>query len=169
MNIETINTNTIEAIISRNEILQLLDENKINKNKLALISISEPFREGYEDEALNNQDVEGFADSIRVKFWDIEEDFGDYKIISNKIAKDLQDFILKNIDKRFLIHCKAGQSRSAGVGKAVECIKFFGIGEKAKYNYQTGFSSEIDKHIRYFPNLTVFEKIVAEYKKDNLC
>jgi hypothetical protein len=46
----------------------------------------------------------------------------------------------------------------------IKCIKFFGIGEDAKYNYKTCFNSEISAHSRYCPNLTVFDKIVKEYK-----
>jgi predicted protein tyrosine phosphatase len=162
--IQTISTNTIEAIISRNEIIQCIEQGVLDKENLVLISISEPIVDGYEDESLTDTQIQGFKDSLMVKFWDIEEDFGNYKIISDEIAKRIQDFIVKNIDNRFIIHCRAGQSRSAGVGKAVECLKFFGKGEEAKYNYLTSFNSEISAHSRYSPNLTVFDKIVKDYK-----
>ena len=162
--IQTISTNTIEAIISRNEIIECIENGVLDKKNLVLISISEPIVDGYEDESLTDNQIQGFKDSLRVKFWDIEEDFGNYKIISDEIAKKIQDFIVKNIDNRFIIHCRAGQSRSAGVGKAIECLKFFGKGEEAKYNYLTSFNSEISAHSRYSPNLTVFDKIVKEYK-----
>jgi predicted protein tyrosine phosphatase len=158
----TISTATIEAIISRNEIIDLIETNKLDKENLVLVSISEPHQDGYEDEALTDMQVQGFKDSIRVKFWDIEEDFGKYKIISDEVAKQLQGFIINHKDDQFIVHCKAGQSRSAGVGKAIECIKYFGTGDTAKYNYQTSFNSEIDKHPRYSPNLTVFDKIVKD-------
>lgn len=161
--LETISTSTIEAIISRKEIIGLIDNNKLDKENLVLISISEPVQEGYEDEALTDSQVQGFKDSLRVKFWDIEEDFGNYKVIPAEIAKQIQEFILKNIDNRFIVHCRAGQSRSAGVGRAIECLKFFGIGEEAKYQYKTSFNSEIQDHSRYSPNLVVFDAVVKEY------
>ena len=161
-NIETISTPTIEAIISRKEIIELIDNNQLDKENLVLISISEPVQEGYEDEALADSQVQGFKDSLRVKFWDIEEDFGNYKVIPDETAKELQDFILKNLENRFIVHCRAGQSRSAGVGRAVECLKFFGVGEEAKYNYKTSFNSEIQAHSRYSPNLVVFDKVVKD-------
>ena len=44
-----------------------------------------------------------------------------------------------------------------------DIIKFFGIGEEAKYQYKTCFNSEISAHSRYTPNLTVFDAIVKDY------
>ena len=158
----TVSTPTIEAIISRKEIIELIDANH-DMSDLVLISISEPILEGYRDEALTDSQVANFKDSLRVKFWDITDPIGHYDIISDETSLLLQQFILSHISDRFIIHCRAGQSRSAGVGKAIECIKYFGIGETAKYNYQTSFSSEIDAHPRYFPNLTVFNKLIKDY------
>lgn len=164
--IETIQTNTIEAIISRKEMLCVLEQDIIDKENLVLISISEPVRDNFNDEALSDINVSGFKDSLRVKFWDIEEDFCDYKIISDEVAYEIQKFIIKNLKNRFIIHCRAGKSRSAAVAKAVEQLKFFGIGKEAKYNYKTSFNSEISAHSRYTPNLTVFDKIVADYSQN---
>lgn len=161
--IETISTPTIEAIISREEMQCAIHQNILDKENLVLISISEPIQEGYSDERLSDEEVQGFKDSIRVKFWDIEEDFCDYKIISDEVALEIQKFILKNINNRFIIHCRAGVSRSAAVGKAIECLKFFGKGEEAKYNYKTCFNSEISVHSRYSPNLTVFDAVIKDY------
>ena len=159
--VQTISTNTIEAIISRNEMRCAIYQNIIDKQNLVLISIGEP---GREDTILTYEYIKDFKDSLSIAFWDIEEDFGDYKIITDEQAKEIQDFIIKNKDNKFIINCQAGKSRSAAVGKAIECIKFFGIGEEAKYNYLTSFNSEISAHSRYCPNLTVFHKIVKEYK-----
>ena len=164
--VQTISTGTIEAIISRKEMKCAICQNIIDKENLVLISIGEPTeKSGYsQDIKLSDEEVKDFKDSLRVAFWDIEEDFGDYKIITDEQAKEIQDFIIKNIDNKFIINCQAGKSRSAAVGKAIECITTFGIGEEAKYNYKTSFNSEISKHSRYCPNLTVFDKIVKEYK-----
>jgi predicted protein tyrosine phosphatase len=159
--IDTISTRTIEAIISRDEMQCAIYQNVIDKENLVLISIGEP---GREETILTSDFVKDFKDVLQVEFWDIEEDFSEYKIIADEQAKLIQDFIIKNKDNRFIINCQAGISRSAAVGKAIECIKFFGIGEEAKYNYLTSFNSEISAHSRYCPNLTVFDKIVKEYK-----
>ena len=161
--VETISTATIEAIISRDEMQCAIYQGILDKDNLVLISISEPVQDGYSDEKLSDEEVQGFKDSLRVKFWDIEEDFCDYKIISDEVALEIQNFILKNIENRFIVHCRAGVSRSAAVGRAIECIKWFGIGEEAKYNYKTSFDSEISAHSRYSPNLTVFDAVVKDY------
>jgi len=42
--------------------------------------------------------------------------------ISWEQGKELKEFILKNSNKSFLIHCTAGISRSAGVALAIECL-----------------------------------------------
>ncbi len=163
--VETVSTQTIEAIISRVEIIKLINSKQLDTKNLVLISISEPVLEHYNDEALPDNEVKDFKDSLRVKFWDIEEDFGDYKIITDEQAKIIQDFIIKNKDNRFIINCKAGKSRSAAVGRSIECIVNFGIGEEAKYLYKTSFNSEIHNYSRYSPNLTVFDKIVKDYNE----
>lgn len=160
---ETISTFTLEAVISRKEMIELIEQNPSKLSDLVLISISEPIFENYEDEALTDEQVKPFKASIRAKFWDIEEQIGNYEPISDETALQLQQFIQQHITERFIIHCRAGVSRSAAVGKAIECIKYFGIGEEAKYNYQTSFNSEIDSHSRYFPNYTVFNKLTKDY------
>lgn len=157
----SISTSLIEAIISRQELIDYATT--IEDSPLVLISISEPIFENYADEALPTSITSKFKDSLSVKFWDIEDDIPPYLAIPDAIAYQLQQFILANIDQRFIIHCRAGVSRSAGVGKAIECIKYFGIGEQARYDYSTCFTSEIDQHIRYFPNRTVFTKITKDY------
>ena len=164
--LETISTPTIEAVCSRVEILELIETNQLDKENLVLISISEPVLKHYTDEALTDDDVKGFKDSLRTKFWDVEEDIGrTYKVIPDEVAKEIQEFIIKNIDNRFIVHCRAGQSRSAGVARAIEQLKFFGKGEEAKYKYKTCFNSEIDAHSRYSANLTVFDKVVKDYNQ----
>lgn len=166
--IETISTQTIEAVISRDEMRCAIQQGILDKENLVLISVGEP-GEFYKLSILTKEEVQGFRDVLQIEFWDIEEDIGIYKIITDEQAKIIQNFILANLQKdpdvRFIVNCKAGKSRSAAIGRAIECIKFFGIGEEAKYNYKTCFNSEISAHSRYTPNLTVFDKIVADYSQ----
>lgn len=172
--IVTVSTTIIEAIISREEIIYLLDNNKIDKSNLVLISISDPFDKNTDkgfNKMLNNKQIDGFKDVLQLSFWDIEEDFCKYKVISNENANLIRNFILKNIDNRFIINCEFGRSRSAAIGKAVECIKYFGLGQEAKDKYFSLFNSEIDKIMifdkkeneiknRYIINKLVFDKII---------
>lgn len=160
--LNSISTSTIEAIISRKELIDLLEE-QVDVSDLVLISITDPVLFGHTDSSLSIEQCSRFKSFHCTKFWDVEEDFCEYKTISDELAKQLQEFIIHNITNRFIIHCMAGVSRSAGVGKAIECIKFFGIGDEAKYLYHTAFNSEISNHSRYYPNLVVFDKLVKEY------
>jgi predicted protein tyrosine phosphatase len=104
------------------------------------------------------------------QFYDIniEEEYkssSDWKFvpINNEEAKIILDFILKHKNDNFLIHCEKGQSRSAGVGLAIECILKFN-GNKKEFALEP---SMILNHHRYEPNMLVYNKILEEYKKLN--
>jgi len=142
-----------EGVIGKMDYLNLYNADVLDKSNTALISIHDPDRMVHPDIKL-----EGFADVLQIQFWDIEEAFGNYKPITKEQGKIIRDFIEANKDLRFLVHCAAGQSRSAGVGMAIECIVNF---DGNIYNYQTG-DSDIKKHPRYSPNYVVFDKIMGE-------
>jgi len=147
---EYLKNSLFEGIISKREVQILSDNQLIDKSNTVLISIVDP-----DVEYLDSEVTKNFKGYIGLKFWDIEEQIGNYSPISTLQAEEIRDFIVKNQDKKFLIHCMAGQSRSAGVACAVECIVNF---DGDVYNYQTG-SSDVKAHPRYYPNLTVFDKI----------
>jgi predicted protein tyrosine phosphatase len=125
-----------------------------DRQNIALISITEPDNDEYVSR--DKTAVIGFADIIEMKFWDIEEDSDRYKTLTVEQGTQMKDFIIANKGKKFLVHCKAGQSRSAGVGKAIECLINF---DGDVYGYRTS-TSEIDSYKRYSPNQTVFDYIV---------
>ncbi len=147
--------NGIFAIIGRDEIESYpsYDEpyNYINSfpSDLCFITISDPNRDSINH---NNH----FKDTLELKFWDIEEDFNQYKIITDSQSKMIYDFIVKNKNYQFLINCEAGVSRSAGVGLAIEyLLRDFNL-----YPDWSHFPSKILQHWRYQPNMTVFKKII---------
>jgi len=149
-----------EGIMGREEFLSYKKTlSPDDKNKMVLISISEPNNNIFisDDESATSD----FFDILEIKFWDVEKPLVnvtkgvEYYPLTDEQGKEIKDFILKNRDKKFLIHCKAGKSRSAGVGKAVECLINF---NGDVYNYRTSHS-EIDDYERYAPNQTVFDKI----------
>jgi predicted protein tyrosine phosphatase len=140
-----------EGIVGWEEYLIMYNADVLNKSNTVLISIHDPDKAVHPDSK-----VEGFHDVLQIKFWDIETPIGNYDIIEPEQGKELRDFIEKHKDKRFLIHCAAGMSRSAGVGCAVECIVNF---DGDDYGYKTGHS-DIKAHDRYSPNPTVYNMII---------
>jgi predicted protein tyrosine phosphatase len=125
-----------------------------DRENVVLISITEPDSDNYVSD--NPINTTGFHDVYEAKFWDVEEQIANYLPLTEEQGIELRKFIIKNKSKKFLIHCKAGMSRSAGVAKAVECIVNY---QNDVYAYRTS-KSEIDAFHRYSPNQTVFDKIV---------
>jgi len=108
-----------------------------------------------------------FFDSLTVDFWDVDSDLLFYKPIDSNKAKEIAKFIYahkKNVlnqGLKFVIHCSAGVSRSAGVGMALHCcLDFNGNIEHFKKE-----NCKIIFHDRYRPNEFVFEMVCNEYKK----
>lgn len=122
-----------------------------NKEDMVLISILDP-----DMMPLPSIKTEGFADVKQMQFWDVEEDLGRFTAITNEQGQELRDFIYKNKDKKFVVHCAAGQSRSAGIACAIECIVNF---NGMDYNYKTGYS-DVKSYKRYSPNYTVYDAII---------
>lgn len=145
--------NLFEGIIGKRELAMLSDECLIEKKGTVLIGIHDP------DSGFNPTDVtHGFDDVLEVKFWDTEGGEGEaHPPISSIQGLEIREFIEKHKDKRFLIHCHAGMSRSAGVGCAVECIVNY---HGDVYSFKTGLS-DVKDFERYYPNWKVFDTILG--------
>ena len=167
-NVFSVQTNEIKAILGRKEIESYAKDNfsKLNLDKnTVIISITDP-KSNILDEGILNK----FKDSLSIQFYDITEDMiyntnENWKFvpINNEEAKIILDFILKHKNDNFLIHCEKGQSRSAGVGLAIESILKFN-GNKIEFDLK---QSDILNHHRYEPNMYVFDKILEEFNKVN--
>lgn len=147
------------AIIGKKEFFEMYETIPENdKREIVLISITEP-----DNDYIEEKYKKGFHEVLETKFWDIEEDTTDnngnfYPKITKEEGKRIKEFIEKNKNKRFIIHCAAGVSRSAGIGISAECLINY---DGCVYTYQTSFSS-IKEHPRYAPNRTVFDAICKE-------
>jgi len=151
------------GIMSRREVNEFIYKTNIDFSNVVLISILDPFKDSSKNnQSLPDKFIYKFKDTITTRFWDVEKEIGEYKPISSEIAIRLANFIriYTKINCKFLIHCNAGISRSAGVGMAVRCIKQF---NGNKYLFHTAWKCEIKEHRRYSPNMYVFDKIVDEY------
>ena len=158
----SINTNLIEAIVSKEEMQIAAEHENYNQKDFVLISIQDP-----DDKDDLSAHHKKFKDVLSIRFWDVEEDIGvksgGFPVIplNDDEAKKIADFIYKNKDEKFFIHCAAGVSRSAGVGLSVDCI----INHNgSKYNAGQ-FPSEIKNHFRYSPNFVVYDKVIENFKR----
>lgn len=150
-----IQNDLFEGVMGMNEFIEYQKTLTIkDRENIVLISITEPDNDDYVSD--NPVNTIGFHDILEAKFWDVEVPIGKYHPLTDEQSLELRKFIIKNKSKKFLIHCKAGQSRSAGVAKAVECIVLY---ENDVDAYRTS-KSDIDSFDRYSPNQTVFDKIV---------
>lgn len=161
----SVQTNNIFCIIDKDSLMIVnpLIENKKDKVLISINNSTDTFQDIID---ITNCLKTEYHDSFFVVFDDIQEKHLEliqtdekYKHvipINNIIGKNLKEFILKNQDKQFVIHCSAGISRSAGVGLAIECLLNF---NGDKYSFQTGFS-KIKEHRRYAPNYFVFDTIL---------
>lgn len=157
-------TKNIELIIGQDEFTTLsLLTKKEDLKKYNCISIYEPF-----ESILPIELYENFNAHLILEFSDIRRDFRKmYK--DNKISLDtydslekdeiknshldiLRDFILNNKDKKFIINCYAGISRSAAIGYILEDLLNKDINEKEIEQ------NKILSHWRYSPNKMIIEK-----------
>ena len=140
------------GIVSRKEFL-LLHEDGLLPHDIAVICILDPDIE-FHDKMI----MKSYNSALQIRFWDVEVGVGKYQPLTKEQGQKIKEFILENKDKRFLVHCMAGQSRSAGVACAIECIANF---DGNNYEYATG-KSDVKNHDRYSPNYTVYDAIIKE-------
>ena len=161
-NVLTVKTDHIEAIISKDEVIGLLKQKRITElENTVIISISDP--EYIEDSRAPIQEkyLRQFDKFLRVKFFDevsesyLSDDGIEVYPIEQKELDLIVGFIKQNKDKKFIINCNAGVSRSAGIGLLVSAI----LGNfDDKYHFKTSFDDVISEHYRYSPNLTPLDK-----------
>ena len=91
-------------------------------NNIAFISITgtKECQDYYLEEKEEHWFKESHPNVLNVEFDDLPCDFYDWKGhrffgLSMEQAKDIVDFIERNLGKNFWIHCRAGQSRSQGI------------------------------------------------------
>lgn len=126
----TINNSIIQGIFSRNEIESFPE---LITDSIAWITISDPDKNNISIKAKNK---------LSLKFSDIEEAIEKEILFNELIAMEIINFITLHKDKKFIINCEAGISRSAAVGLFIEKILLKEM--------------NINKHIRFEPNMFVF-------------
>ena len=139
-----INTKLIHAVISKDELKVLVKKDYVYTKDMILISIQNP-----DDKEDLSKYHNHFKKTLHLKFYDLVEEFGSYKTISEEQANQIKNFILENKEETFVVHCEYGQSRSSAIGLAIECIHGLNIEE-----------SVLKTHWRYDFNEFIFDKII---------
>jgi len=141
------------AVVGREEVQGVIDFYFGCLPNVSLISITDPDRSN-----LPRCIAGEFKNALEISFWDVEEDYCQYKTITPEQGITIRKFIEEN--DTFLVHCEAGISRSAGVAKAIECIKWH---NGNKFDASTNVPEDsIRNHARYSPNNTVFDTVLGE-------
>lgn len=86
--------------------------------KTAIISITDTNKA---DVIFEKNEANGIKAVLRLKFDDVERDYKNEHCITKEDAESIVKFVNKNKNKvdKFIVHCEAGVSRSAGVGAAI--------------------------------------------------
>ena len=119
-----------------------------------IISISDPSM-NY-DEAPFRTEENRVEDILPLCFSDAEEpgkdvyglDVDEEDLMQEEDARKVARFVLEHRDKRIIVHCDAGISRSAGVGAAI-------------VNYFTGDARRFFESGQYEPNMWCFSRVMT--------
>lgn len=86
--------------------------------KTAIISITDTDKA---DVVFEKNETNGIKAVLKLKFDDVERDYKNEHCITKEDAENIVKFVNKNKNKvdKFIVHCEAGVSRSAGVGAAI--------------------------------------------------
>lgn len=111
--------------------------------QFAMISISTPFEEY--DSAPFISTTNNVIDICPVQFFDLDNTYPIKKgLMEYKDAKKIVDFVSYYKDKIIIVHCDAGQSRSAGVAAALS-------------KYYNNDDSEYFDNPRFTPNMWCYK------------
>ena len=103
-------------ILNRKEVKKFSCES--HDFKTAIISITDTDKA---DVIFEKNEINGIRAILKLKFDDVERDSKDLHCITKEDAESIVKFVNKNKNKvdKFIVHCEAGVSRSAGVGAAI--------------------------------------------------
>lgn len=119
---------------------------KPHSEKTLVISITDP---GSKLNYLEGDENNGIKKVVRVQFEDTDNP---RTSISSEQAKEITEQVAQFIEHmdKIIVHCEAGQSRSAGVAAAI--LKFY-----------TNDDTQIFDNPRYTPNMYVYRMILETF------
>lgn len=111
--------------------------------QFVIISISTPYEEY--DSAPFSSTTNNVIDICPVRFFDLDNTYPIKKgLMEYRDAKKIVDFVSRYKDKIIIVHCDAGQSRSAGVAAALS-------------KYYNNDDSEYFDNPRFTPNMWCYK------------
>lgn len=107
----------VVTVKSRTQIIESFPDEQI-----CLISISNP-----DYEYSHSVPTAGWNDVLEIQFDDIERSWMGWIPITATQARDIYEFIIRNLGKDFVVHCDAGVSRSMAVGCFIHDFFNYGL------------------------------------------
>ena len=132
------------CVMSRNEVIDFCRYPHLAQ--FAIVSISTP-NEEY-DSAPSSGGINNVIDICPVQFFDLDNTYPIKEgLMSYEDAKKIVDFVSKYKDNIIIVHCDAGQSRSAGVAAALS-------------KYYNNDDSEYFDNPHFTPNMWCYRQIM---------
>ena len=135
--------------MNRNEAIEFCKHSHLGQ--FAMISISTPHVEYSEFPFCTT--TNNVIDICEVQFFDLDNTYPIKKgLMELKDAKKIAEFVSYYRDKIIIVHCDAGQSRSAGVAAAIS-------------RYYNGHCFEYFHHPCYTPNMFCYRLMMEAMRK----
>lgn len=149
---------SVVCVLSKAKFEDLMKRNNVNDSNIenvenpALISICSSTN-SFCGVPQNHYFKQGLSNVLNIRFDDIQEPEEGLVLFNEKHAEVLIRFILKNLEKDFIIHCTAGISRSGAVGEFIRRLK------------DIPYQDFILDNPQIMPNITVLSILTDVYNK----
>jgi predicted protein tyrosine phosphatase len=136
------------TVMNRSQAIQYCHQQ--HDEKSVIISIYTPVEEYHDEPFMSTIIDNGVWEILRIGFFDID---GNYPASFGRMTIDdaelIADVVARNLDKHIIVHCDAGQSRSAGIAAALS--KYYNDTDDMFFN-----------NPRYVPNMFCYRLMLAQ-------
>lgn len=123
---------------------------KPHSEQSVIISISTPVEEYHDEPFMSTIIGNGVYEICRVEFFDVDNHYPiSFGKMSMEHAELITDIVARNLDKKIIVHCDAGQSRSAGIAAALA-------------KYYNGDDEEFFNNSHMVPNMWCYNLILTQ-------
>ena len=126
-----------------------------HNNQVVMISIYTPCEEYHDEPFMSTIIGNGVYEICRVGFFDIDSNYPiSFGHMTLDDAELIADVIERNLDKDIIVHCDAGQSRSAGITAALS-------------KYYNGNDNFFFDNPKYTPNMSCYRLMLETLYNKN--